>query len=48
VSVYGGNEILSFEGTIKIGGDIVGTFDAVDQNGNKLGESGLWNAGPHP
>jgi eukaryotic-like serine/threonine-protein kinase len=48
VSVYGGTETLSFEGTIKIGGDIVGTFDAVDQNGNKLGESGLWNAGPHP
>jgi eukaryotic-like serine/threonine-protein kinase len=48
VSVYGGTEVLSFEGTIKIGGDIVGSFDAVDQNGNKLGESGLWNAGPHP
>src|SRR6266700_6837793 len=48
VSVYGGNEILAFEGTIKIGGDIVGSFDAVDQNGNKTGESGLWNVGPHP
>ena len=49
VSVYGGTEILSFEGTIKIGGDIAGTFDAVDQNGNKLGESGTWYAGSqHP
>ncbi len=48
VSVYGGNEILAFEGTIKIGGDIVGSFDALDPNGNKTGESGLWNVGPHP
>jgi eukaryotic-like serine/threonine-protein kinase len=48
VSVYGGNEVLSFEGTIKIGGDIVGTFDALDQNGYKTGESGIWNLGPHP
>ncbi|HYU74564.1 MAG TPA: serine/threonine-protein kinase [Ktedonobacteraceae bacterium] len=48
VSVYGGTETLSFEGNIKIGGDIVGTFDAVDQNGNKMGESGIWNVGPHP
>ncbi len=47
VSVYGGTEVLSFEGTIKIGGDIVGTFDALDLNGNKTGESGLWNVGPH-
>jgi eukaryotic-like serine/threonine-protein kinase len=48
VSVYGGTETLSFEGTIKIGGDIVGTFDALDPNGNKMGESGIWNVGPHP
>jgi serine/threonine protein kinase len=48
VSVYGGNETLSFEGTIKIGGDIVGTFDALNPNGYKTGESGLWNVGPNP
>jgi len=48
VSVYGGTETLSFEGTIKIGGDIVGSFDALDPNGNKTGESGVWNVGPHP
>ncbi len=48
VSVYGGTETLSFEGTIKVGGDIVGTFDALDQNGNKMGESGIWDVGPHP
>jgi serine/threonine protein kinase len=47
VSVYGGTETLSFEGTIKIGGDIVGTMDALDLNGNKMGESGIWNAGPN-
>ena len=45
VSVYGGTEILSFDGTIKIGGDIAGTFDALDPNGNKTGESGDWYAG---
>ncbi len=48
VSVYGGTETLSFEGTIKIGGDIVGTMDALDPNGNQTGESGVWNVGPHP
>jgi len=48
VSVYGGTEILSFDGTIKLGGDIVGTWEALDQNGNKLGESGDWDVGPHP
>ena len=48
VSVYGGTEILSFDGTIKIGGDMVGTMDTVDQNGNKLGETGIWNASPQP
>ncbi len=48
VSVYGGTETLTFEGTIKIGGDIVGTMDALDPNGNKLGESGIWDVGPHP
>ncbi len=48
VSVYGGNETLAFEGTIKNGSDIVGTFDALDQNGNKTGLTGLWNVGPHP
>jgi len=48
VSIWGGTETLSFEGTIKVGGDIVGTFDAVDQNGNKMGESGIWDVGPHP
>ncbi len=48
VSIWGGNETLSFEGTIKIGGDIVGTFDVLDQNGYRTGESGLWDAGPIP
>jgi len=45
VSIWGGTETLSFDGTIKIGGDIAGTFDALDPNGNKTGESGEWYAG---
>ena len=46
VSVYGGTETLSFDGTIKLGGDIVGSFNALDPNGNKMGESGDWDVGP--
>jgi len=46
VEIWGGNETLSFDGTIKVGGDIVGTFDVLDPNGNKTGESGPWNVGP--
>lgn len=37
------NQILSFEGTIKTGGDIVGTFAVLNQDGYQTGESGLWN-----
>jgi len=37
------NQTLSFEGSIKTGGDIVGTFTVLDQNGYQTGESGLWN-----
>ena len=44
VTVNGaGASTLSFEGDIKIGGDITGTFEALDQHGQRTGESGLWN-----
>jgi hypothetical protein len=33
---------LSFDGDIKIGGDIVGTFSVLNQ-GHFTGESGIWN-----
>jgi len=48
VSIWGGNETLSFDGTIKVGGDMVGEFYALDQNSNKLGDYGPWDAGPQP
>ena len=35
--------MLIFDGSIKIGGDIRGTFKAVDQRGQSLGEYGDWN-----
>jgi serine/threonine protein kinase len=44
VTVNGaGVSTLSFEGDIKIGGDITGTFEALNQHGQRTGESGLWN-----
>ena len=39
---------LSFEGDIKIGGDIVGTFEVLDQHGQRTGESGAWNVSSNP
>ncbi len=43
VKIYNGSSSLDFEGTIKIGGDIAGNFYVLNQNGQRTGESGLWN-----
>ncbi len=43
VTVQSGNSALLFEGDIKIGGDIVGSFKVLDQRGQSTGETGLWN-----
>jgi eukaryotic-like serine/threonine-protein kinase len=43
VAVLGGASFLSFDGDIKIGGDITGTFKALNQQRQFTGESGLWN-----
>ena len=43
VKVYSGDETLVFEGNIKIGGDMVGSFVVLDRQGNRTGEVGLWN-----
>jgi serine/threonine protein kinase len=45
VTIWQGDGSLSFEGTIKVGGEIVGTFKVLDQHGNFTGESGLYNVG---
>jgi hypothetical protein len=33
-----------FDGEVKVGGDIEGNFYAVDQQGQNIGEYGLWYA----
>lgn len=43
VTIYAGSTTLSFEGTIKIGGDMAGSFKVLDQDGHFTGEYGLWN-----
>jgi len=47
VTVQGGSSLLIFEGDIKIGGDITGTFKALNQQRQFTGESGIWNAAHH-
>jgi eukaryotic-like serine/threonine-protein kinase len=39
---------IAFEGVIKVGGDMVGTFAVLDPNGTHTGESGLWNLAANP
>lgn len=43
VTIYAGEETLAFDGTIKVGGDMVGSFAVLNQHGQRTGESGLWN-----
>jgi hypothetical protein len=48
VTIYNGISTLAFEGTIKIGGDIVGSYQVLNQSSQRTGESGLWNVSPSP
>ncbi len=43
VKIYEGTMTLLFEGNIKIGGDMAGSFAVMNQQGQHTGESGLWN-----
>ncbi|HLX40173.1 MAG TPA: serine/threonine-protein kinase [Ktedonobacteraceae bacterium] len=43
VEIYNGSSTLSFEGNIKIGGDMAGNFSVLNQSGQATGESGVWN-----
>jgi serine/threonine protein kinase len=45
--VQAGSSILLFDGEIKIGGDIQGTFEALNQQRQPTGESGAWNVSAH-
>ncbi len=46
--LYSGTEKLVCSGFIKVAGDITGTFQIFDQQGNTTGESGVWNASVYP
>jgi eukaryotic-like serine/threonine-protein kinase len=46
VRIFAGQASLSFEGTIKVGGDIQGSYQVLDQNGHLTGEFGIWNVKP--
>ncbi len=43
VKIYNGSSTLAFEGAIKIGGDMAGSFAVLNQNEQHTGESGVWN-----
>jgi len=43
VAVRAGQSTLWFDGDIKVGGDIVGSFEVLLGEGQPTGESGLWN-----
>ncbi len=43
VTIFGGKETLMFEGNIKVGGDMAGSFTVLNPHGQSTGETGLWN-----
>ncbi|MBX5448664.1 serine/threonine protein kinase [Thermogemmatispora sp.] len=46
VPIYGGKAALVFEGVIKVGSQMAGSFEVHDENGHFTGESGLWTLSP--
>ncbi|MDQ2902088.1 MAG: serine/threonine protein kinase [Chloroflexota bacterium] len=44
VKVYSGNTTLIFDGAIKVGGDLTGSFNATTENNQNTSEYGLWYA----
>ena len=45
VTIYGGTEIIDFEGTIKLGGSPAGSY-RIMRNSQFTGESGVWSVSP--
>jgi serine/threonine protein kinase len=45
VTIYGGTETIAFEGTIKLGGSLGGSY-RVMRNSQFTGESGVWSVSP--
>ena len=48
VTIHTGEATLVFEGSIKIGGDLAGSFAAANPGGQRTGEGGLWNVSARP
>nr|BBH92467.1 hypothetical protein KTA_06660 [Thermogemmatispora argillosa] len=46
VPIYGGKATLVFEGMIKVGSQMAGSFEVHDENNHFTGESGLWSLSP--
>lgn len=46
VKLYAGQMSLVFDGYIKVGGDIAGSFAVLDGQGQHTGEAGIWNVAP--
>lgn len=44
--IYGGTQTIAFEGTIKLGGTIAGSYQVLNQNQQFTGEYGLWSVSP--
>jgi hypothetical protein len=43
MTIYVGGEALLFEGNIKVGGDIAGSFAVLNQREQRTGEAGIWD-----
>lgn len=48
IVVRSGASTLSFEGDIKVGGDIAGSFEVLLHEGQPTGETGIWNIASTP
>ena len=46
VVIHGGNETLQFEGAVKVGGTMAGSYRIVNRNHEFTGEYGLWSVSP--
>lgn len=48
IPVQASKTTLLFEGDIKIGGDMTGSFEVLNQQGQRIGEYGPWNVAASP
>lgn len=48
VKIYGGNTTLAFDGNVRSGGIIAGSYKVINRSGQATGELGTWTAKPGP